>query len=241
MNRLRILRPWSERRILHPISRGLFIQTETTPNENALKFKPGKPVTGGGPIVEVLDRKAARRTSDLADDLLCIEGVCGVLFGSDFITISKAQEYDWALVKPAAFAAIMDHMGSGKPVLKPEAEQTEEARAEQAHEGDFEEADRETVLMIKEILDTRIRPTVQDDGGDVQFVAFRKGVVELQMRGACRSCSSSVVTLKHGIENMLMHYIPEVQEVRQVEDPADTASQAYFEKIEKEKPIGPDQ
>lgn len=214
--------------------RSLFIQTEATPNEHSLKFKPGRPVTGDGSVVEFLDRSQARRASDLANDLLRINGVRGVMFGNDFITVSKDEEYEWTLVKPAVFAAIMDHLGTGKPVFKSEAEKMTSA-GDQTTAGEFDESDREVVMMIKEILDTRIRPTVQDDGGDVQFVAYKEGVVDLLLRGACRSCSSAVVTLKHGIENMLMHYIPEVQEVRQVDDPAEAASREYFEKTERDK------
>ena len=221
--------------------RTLFIRTEETPNEHSLKFLPGQVVIPDGGVREFLSPNAARRESPLADELLRIEGVKGVLFGSNFIAVNKGEEYEWKHVKPAVFATLMEYLSMGKPVLLPPEETGTRAKGEPADRGtDETEAlaglsaeDRETVLMIKEILDTRIRPTVQEDGGDVQFVSFREGVVELQLRGACRSCSSSVVTLKHGIENMLMHYIPEVKEVRQVEDAGEQASQEYFAKIDR--------
>lgn len=210
--------------------RSLFIQTETTPNENSLKFKPGKPVTGTTQVVEFLDRNSARRGSNLADDIFKLEGVRGVMFGNDFITVNKSDTVNWVQLKPSIYAAIMDFLSTGQPFIK----QQETLKVDESEQkGSYSQEDFETVMMIKEILDTRIRPTVQDDGGDVQFVSFHEGIVELQLKGACRSCSSSVVTLKHGIENMLMHYIPEVKEVRQVEDPLEKASQEYFDKIDK--------
>lgn len=209
--------------------RSLFIQTEVTPNENSLKFKPGKAVTGDDRILEFLTPREASRHSDLADDLFKIDGVKGVLFGKDFITVSKDMESEWQHVKPAVYAAIMDHLSIDKPILKANIS----GEGEVSEEGTFSQEDYEVVMMIKEILDTRIRPTVQGDGGDVQFMSFKDGIVELQLRGACRSCSSSTATLKHGIENMLMHYIPEVKEVRQAEDPAEVASQEYFDKLNK--------
>lgn len=210
----------------------MFIQTETTPNDNSLKFKPGRAVTGNG-VVEFLSRNEARRGSELADELFRIEGVQGVMFGGDFITVTKGEMVDWKHIKPSVFAAIMDHLSMNKPILK--ADIIDENEGTPIDPSKYSPEDYETVTMIREILDSRIRPTVQDDGGDVQFVSFKDGVVELQLRGACRSCSSSVVTLKHGIENMLMHYIPEVKEVRQVEDPLEKSSEEYFEKVETQK------
>lgn len=227
------------RDLIRPAARRtLFIRTEETPNEHSLKFLPGQTVIPDGSVREFLSPNAARRESPLADELLRIEGVKGVLFGSNFIAVNKGEEYEWKHVKPAVFATLMEYLSMGKPVLQTTKAEGEEEKAVGGERKDDETLaglsaeDRETVLMIKEILDTRIRPTVQEDGGDVQFVSFRDGVVELQLRGACRSCSSSVVTLKHGIENMLMHYIPEVKEVRQVEDAGEQASQEYFAKIE---------
>jgi Fe-S cluster biogenesis protein NfuA len=209
--------------------RNLFIQTESTPNENSLKFKPGQPVTGSTKVLEFLDPNSARRSSELADDIFRLSGVRGVMFGSDFITVTKTPEVKWTQLKPSIYAAIMDFLSTGRPLIKespPELEQKEV---------DYRQEDHEVVMMVKEILDTRIRPTVQEDGGDVQFVSYHDGIVSLQLKGACRSCSSSVVTLKHGIENMLMHYIPEVKEVRQVEDPLETSSEEYFQQVEHDK------
>lgn len=221
--------------IFKSIRRSLFIRTEDTPNEHSLKFKTGQPVTGTTAVVEFLDRNAARRGSDLADDLFCIEGVEGVMLGNDFITVTKSEHSEWSHLRPSIFAAIMDFISTGKPFVRKEelaGQNGDSAMGEEKEKYTAEEW--EVVLMIKEILDTRVRPTVQDDGGDVQFVRYRDGIVELVLKGACRSCSSSVVTLKHGIENMLMHYIPEVKEVRQVDDSVERASKEYFERMEKE-------
>jgi len=212
------------------LKRTLFIQTENTPNENAIKFKPGQAVTGESGIHEFLSRTAALRGSPLADSLLQVEGVKGVLLGSDFITINKEPAMRWDHLKPAIFATIMDHLTANKPILQ---KKNESIPIDE--KVDHAEEDNEVVAMIEEILETRIRPAVQGDGGDVQLVAFRDGTVDLRLRGACRSCSSSTVTLKVGIENMLMHYIPEVKQVRQVDDPLEEQSQAYFDQIEKER------
>lgn len=219
-------------------SRSLFIQTESTPNEHSLKFKPGMAVTGTNRIIEYLEPKTARKGSELASELFQIEGVRAIMFGNDFITVTKAADMEWPHLKPAVFATLMDYLSRGRPLFR----ESETVQAEEEAQGERERvvktrygADAETVLMIMEILDTRVRPAVQDDGGDVQFVDFKEGVVELQLRGACRSCSSSVITLKNGIENLLMHYVPEVTEVRQVEDEAERASEEYFNKIESQK------
>jgi Fe-S cluster biogenesis protein NfuA len=187
----------------------MFIQTEATPNPNTLKFLPGKAVVDGDPrdfrSVEQAD------VSPLAQRLFGISGVDGVFLGSDFITVTK-DEGEWQHLKPAILGAIMEHFMSGAPVLNDEAAPSD-AEAEQ---GEFSEDDEPIVNTIKELLDTRVRPAVAQDGGDITFHGYREGVVYLHMKGACAGCPSSTATLKHGIENLLRHFIPEVSEVRPV-------------------------
>ncbi len=182
----------------------MFIQTEQTPNPATLKFLPGRDVMVSGtadfPTVE-----AARR-SPLAERLFGIAGVAGVFFGADFVTVTKAADRDWHLMKPAILGAIMEHFTAGKPLLL---EETAAAAGDAADESDV-------VTQIKELIDTRVRPAVAQDGGDIVFDSFTDGVVYLHMQGSCSGCPSSTATLKSGIENMLKHYIPEVQEVRAV-------------------------
>ncbi|KAG8184307.1 hypothetical protein JTE90_008991 [Oedothorax gibbosus] len=188
------------------IRRSLFIQTQETPNPNSLKFLPGIPVLESGTF-DVPNRKEAKK-SPLARQLFQIEGVSAVFFGPDFITVSKADDdIEWKVLKPQIFAAVMDFFATGLPVLSNEekSQDTLDPNAE----------DDETVLMIKELLETRIRPVVQEDGGDIIYMGFEDGIVKLQMQGACTSCPSSVVTLKNGVENMLQFYIPEVKGVEQ--------------------------
>jgi Fe-S cluster biogenesis protein NfuA len=181
----------------------MFIQTEATPNPATLKFLPGKPVMAGGTANFTGAAAAAR--SPLAVRLFEIEGVAGVFFGSDFITVSKAPAAEWQTVKPQVLGAIMEHFTAGKPVI-------EEGAAETAGAGD-----EGVVAQIKELLDTRIRPAVAQDGGDIVFRSFEDGIVYLYMQGSCSGCPSSRATLKHGIENMLKYYVPEVVEVRAVD------------------------
>ena len=181
----------------------MFIQTEDTPNPATLKFIPGTDVMGQG-TADFPDKDSAR-TSALARRLFQIEGVLGVFLGSDFITVTKSDDQEWFTLKPSILAGIMEHYASGLPVI--EAQQGDNADA-----GDDE--DDELVKQIKHLLDTRVRPAVAMDGGDIVFHDFDDGVVTLTMRGACAGCPSSTATLKMGIENMLRHYIPEVREVR---------------------------
>jgi len=185
----------------------LFIQTEDTPNPDTLKFLPGREVLPG----ETLDLRGAADAakSPLAERLFRIDGVAGVFFGHDFITVSKVG-VDWRHIKPAILGAIMEHFTSGRPLL---AEGTAPGAA-QAH-GAYEAEDAEVVEQIIEILDTRIRPAVANDGGDIMFDRWdaRTGTVYLHMRGSCSGCPSSAMTLKSGIENLLRHYIPEVHAV----------------------------
>ncbi len=184
----------------------MFIQTESTPNPATLKFLPGQTVMETGtadfPNADGAD------VSPLAQRLFGVNGVSGVFFGRDFITITKGADVAWEHAKPAILGAIMEHYQSGQPVMTGGAE----AEHGDQHSGE----DSEVVDQIKELLDTRVRPAVAQDGGDITFHGFERGIVYLQMKGACAGCPSSTMTLKMGIENLLRHYIPEVTEVRPV-------------------------
>lgn len=186
----------------------MFIQTEPTPNPATLKFVPGKTVLGDG-TVDYRDRSEAS-ASPLARRLFDVDGVTGVFLGSDFISVTKAEGDEWQHMKPAILGAIMEHYLSGAPVVEG-GEAGEEGSAEH-----YDPADEDTVKTIKELLDTRVRPAVANDGGDIVFHGFKDGVVFLHMRGACSGCPSSTATLRHGIENLLRHFCPDVQEVRPV-------------------------
>lgn len=183
----------------------MFIQTEQTPNPATLKFLPGCEVLPSG-TADFPDAAAAAGRSPLAERLFAVDGVAGVYMGYDFVTITKADGRDWYMMKPMILGAIMEHFSSGRPVL------TGEIGDGHADSG----ADDEIVAQIKELLDARVRPAVAQDGGDITFHGFENGVVYVSMRGSCSGCPSSTATLKSGIENMLRHYIPEVQEVRAV-------------------------
>ncbi|NNG05373.1 MAG: NifU family protein [Inquilinus sp.] len=183
----------------------MFIQTEQTPNPATLKFLPGRPVITGG-SADFPDREAAAR-SPLAERLFEIEGVTGVFLGADFVTITKAADREWYLLKPSVLGVIMEHFTAGRPVLLDGVGNAAESGTED---------DDEVVTQIKELLDTRVRPAVAQDGGDIIYQGYEDGVVYLHLQGACAGCPSSTITLKSGIENMLRHYIPEVVEVRAV-------------------------
>ncbi len=183
----------------------MFIQTETTPNPATLKFLPGCDVMTRGTANFTGPEEAAN--SPLALRLFGIDGVTGVFLGSDFVTVTKMSARDWEVMKPFILSAIMDHFTSGDSVVADEA-----PAAGGEAEGD------EIVSQIKELLETRVRPAVAQDGGDIVFRGFENGIVYLHMQGACSGCPSSTATLKHGIENMLKYYVPEVQEVRPVEE-----------------------
>ncbi|MFA5121185.1 NifU family protein [Zavarzinia sp.] len=183
----------------------MFIQTESTPNPATLKFLPGRDVMAAG-TVNFPNADAAGR-SPLAKRLFAIDGVVGVFFGADFVTVTK-DESGWDGLKPAILGAIVEFFASGEPVLADAAPAAAEAKAEGP--------DSEIVEQIKELLETRVRPAVAQDGGDIVFHDFEDGVVYLHMQGSCAGCPSSTATLKSGIENMLRHYIPEVTEVRAV-------------------------
>ncbi|MGZ8324639.1 MAG: NifU family protein [Rhodoplanes sp.] len=186
----------------------MFIQTEATPNPATLKFLPGRPVLPHGTL-ETRDKEEAAQ-SPLAARLFEIPGVGGVFFGSDFITVTRTGG-DWQQLKPAILGAIMAHFMSGAPLLANEGS----VKADEDDEF-FEEKDAETVEIIKDIIENRVRPAVANDGGDITFRGFKEGVVYLNMKGACSGCPSSTATLKHGIQNLLRHYVPEVVEVRPV-------------------------
>ena len=185
----------------------MFIQTETTPNPATLKFLPGEDVLEVG-TADFASAEAAGQ-SPLAQRIFAVDGVTGVFFGIDFVTVTKADGVEWDHIKPAILGAIMEHYQSGQPVMQGGASATS-GHAE--HTGE----DGEIVDQIKELLDTRVRPAVAQDGGDITFHGFERGVVYLHMQGACAGCPSSTLTLKMGIENLLRHYIPEVVEVRPV-------------------------
>ena len=183
----------------------MFIQTEATPNPATLKFLPGQMVLQVGSAD--FPSPEGAEASPLATRIFEVDGVTGVFLGADFVTVTK-DDIDWAHIKPAILGAIMEHYASGEPALKGDAN----AVAHAAHDG----PDGEIVGQIKELLDTRVRPAVAQDGGDITFHGYDKGIVYLHMQGACAGCPSSTLTLKHGIENLLRHYIPEVIEVRPV-------------------------
>ena len=186
----------------------MFIQTEATPNPATLKFLPGRAVHATGTL-DMPNRDAAAQ-SPLAARLFAIPNIGGVFFGSDFISVTKTDG-DWQQIKPAVLGAIMEHYLSGAPLLASDA-QPADADADEF----FDEKDAETVTIIKDLIETRVRPAVAGDGGDITFKGYKEGVVFLHMKGACSGCPSSTATLKHGIQNLLRHFVPEVNEVRPV-------------------------
>ncbi|HTP90440.1 MAG TPA: NifU family protein [Xanthobacteraceae bacterium] len=185
----------------------MFIQTEATPNPATLKFLPGRAVLETGTL-DLRDSEQAAQ-SPLAERLFNITGVSGVFFGSDFITVTKSTG-EWQQLKPMILGAIMEHFMSGAPILA--------AGASGQGEGEefFDAADAETVATIKDLIETRVRPAVANDGGDITFKGFKDGVVYLNMKGSCSGCPSSTATLQHGIQNLLRHFVPDVTEVRPV-------------------------
>ena len=185
----------------------MFIQTEATPNPATIKFLPGQDVLNEG----TAEFKSENDTKDapLAKRLFKVQGVQQVFFGKDFISVSKADDTDWAMLKPMILGALMEHFSTGQPVVLPSFYERKDSGAD---------ADDEISAQIRELIDTRVRPMVAMDGGDIEFEGFQNGIVMLRMRGACAGCPSSTMTLKSGIENMLKHFVPEVEEVRPVED-----------------------
>lgn len=191
----------------------MFIQTEATPNPATLKFLPGKEVLVDG-TADFRDADSAAAASPLAGKLFSIPGVTGVFFGYDFVTVTKNDSLEWQHLKPAILGAIMEHFMSGQPVMS-NAGPSASDRADE--EGEFyDKADEEIVITIKELLDTRVRPAVAQDGGDITFRGYENGTVFLNMKGSCAGCPSSTATLKHGIQNLLRHFVPEVQQVEQM-------------------------
>ena len=190
----------------------MFIQTEDTPNPASLKFIPGREVMGANTAqFSGIDEASS---SPLARRLFAVEGVAAVFFGSDFISITKADSHDWFTIKPGILAAIMEHYASGMPIVEGNASIDGSDNTDTGDDAGDTGADSETIQQIKHLLDTRVRPAVAMDGGDIVFKSFENGVVTLYMRGACAGCPSAGATLKMGIENLLRHYIPEVQEVQ---------------------------
>ncbi|MGC2810332.1 MAG: NifU family protein [Bradyrhizobium sp.] len=187
----------------------MFIQTEATPNPATLKFIPGRTVLDSG-TMEFPNREAAAR-SPLAEKLFGVAGVTGVFYGSDFVTVTK-DDSDWQHLKPAILGAIMEHYMSGAPLLTDGSAASDEA-ADQDDEF-FNDEDAETVATIKDLIETRVRPAVASDGGDITFRGFKDGIVYLNMKGSCSGCPSSTATLQHGIQNLLKHFVPDVVEVR---------------------------
>lgn len=189
----------------------MFIQTEATPNPSTLKFIPGRTVLGAGSAD--FRQPAEAEASPLASRLFEIPGVSGVFFGSDFVTVTKEDRdepgFEWQHLRPAILGAIMEHYTSGEPVMRGEA-------PDHGDEEFYEDSDTQIVSTIKELLETRVRPAVAQDGGDITFRGFKEGIVYLHMKGACSGCPSSTATLKYGIQNLLRHFVPEVREVEAV-------------------------
>jgi Fe-S cluster biogenesis protein NfuA len=184
----------------------MFIQTEATPNPATLKFLPGRAVLDTGTL-DMPNRDAARQ-SPLAERLFDVANIGGVMFGTDFIAVTKTGG-DWQQIKPAVLGAIMEHFMTGAPLVAGDAQPA-------GTEGEefFDAADADTVATIKDLIETRVRPAVASDGGDITFRGYKEGIVYLNMKGACSGCPSSTATLKHGIQNLLKHFVPDVVEVR---------------------------
>ncbi|KAL6717468.1 hypothetical protein ACLMJK_005383 [Lecanora helva] len=220
--------------------RTIFIQTENTPNVDALKFVPNHTILPENLLTPFLEYLSPRSTlapphpSPLAARLLNVDGITSIFYGPDFITVTKAADANWAHVKPEIFSLITEAVTSGEQIVNT----VDNKSAESGQEGGaqdtlgYDENDDEVVGMIKELLETRIRPAIQEDGGDIEFRGFDNGNVLLKLRGACRTCDSSTVTLKNGIESMLMHYIEEVKGVTQVLDQEEEISMQEFAKFE---------
>ncbi|KAI9572570.1 scaffold protein Nfu/NifU N terminal-domain-containing protein [Boletus coccyginus] len=210
-----------------PQTRSMFIQTETTPNDDSLKFIPGVPVMEDG-TAEFLDTRSAL-ASPLAIRLMGIEGVKAVFYGPDFVTVSKDGENPWTVIKPEIYSILMEHFSTGLPLFRSQ----EDRDAAGPKDTTILDTDSETVAMIKELLETRVRPAIMEDGGDIEYRGFSdEGFVKVRLKGSCRGCDSSTVTLKSGIERMLMHYIPEVKGVEQVLDEEEVIALDEFAKLE---------
>lgn len=220
--------------------RTIFIQTEDTPNADALKFRPNHeilPEDFPSSFLEYLTPRstlAAPHPSPLAANLLNVDGIKSVFYGRDYITVTKDSSTPWPHVKPEVFALITEAVTSGQKIVNTVAQKDGEEHGQSgfSEAAEYDPADEEVVAMIEELLETRIRPAIQEDGGDIEFRGFIDGQVMLKLRGACRTCDSSTVTLKNGIESMLMHYIEEVKGVQQVMDAEEEIAMKEFEKFE---------
>ncbi|KAF2228289.1 NifU-related protein [Elsinoe ampelina] len=219
--------------------RTIFIQTEDTPNADALKFRPNHRILPEGfssPFIEYLSPRstlAPPYPSPLAAQLLNVDGVTSVFYGIDYITVTKDSSQPWAHIKPEVFSLITEAVTNGQPIVTKSEGKSDEGQGMTEDDSlAYDENDSEVVSMIKELLETRIRPAIQEDGGDIEFRGFEDGQVKLKLRGACRTCDSSTVTLKNGIESMLMHYIEEVQGVQQVMDEEEEIAMREFAKFE---------
>jgi len=220
--------------------RTIFIQTEDTPNADALKFRPNHEILPEDFPSSFLEYLTPRSTllpphpSPLAANLLNIDGITSVFYGRDYITVTKDSSALWAHVKPEVFALITEAVTNGQPIVNTVAQKAGEEHGQGGftEEAQYDPEDEEVVGMIQELLETRIRPAIQEDGGDIEFRGFVDGQVLLKLRGACRTCDSSTVTLKNGIESMLMHYIEEVKGVQQVMDQEEEIAMKEFEKFE---------
>lgn len=213
--------------VLAPQRRTMFIQTESTPNADSLKFLPGCEVMPKG-TAEFLDQRASM-ASPLAKNLFGLDGVTGVFYGPDFITVNKDPDTPWSTIKPEIYSSMMEFFTAGHDLFPdPNADQP-------GSDTTILDTDSEVVAMIKELLDTRVRPAIQEDGGDLEYRGFGEdtdGIVRVKLKGSCRGCDSSTVTLKSGIERMLMHYVPEVQGVEQVLDEEELVALDELSKLE---------
>jgi Fe-S cluster biogenesis protein NfuA len=215
----------------------MFIQTESTPNDDSLKFIPGTEVMGTG-SAEFTDTRSAL-ASPLAIRLMGVEGVRSVFFGPDFVTVSKVSDTPWNILKPTIYSTLMEFFTSKQPLFRSEEERNQAGPQDTR----ILDTDSETVAMIKELLETRVRPAIMEDGGDIEYRGFEDGIVKVKLKGSCRGCDSSTVTLKTGIENMMRHYIPEVQQVEQVCDQSPTNDYVLmdFKVLDKEETIALDE
>lgn len=205
----------------------MFIQTEATPNDDSLKFLPGCPVMEKG-TAEFLDKRASM-SSPLAKMLFAVEGVTGVFYGPDFVTVTKNADMPWSSIKPEIYSSMMEFFTAGHSLFPDPNEM------QAGSDTTILDTDSEVVAMIKELLDTRVRPAIQEDGGDLEYRGFGEdtdGIVRVRLKGSCRGCDSSTVTLKSGIERMLMHYVPEVKGVEQVLDESEQVALDEFGKLE---------
>ncbi|VDM22133.1 unnamed protein product [Wuchereria bancrofti] len=206
--------------------RNMFIQVQETPNPTTLKFIPGKTIMGKGKGTLDFGNFMSAKRSPLAMELFRINGVKSVFFGEDYVTITKQKEIDdWTLLKPEIFAVLMDYLQSEKPIVN------ESETLKGPEDTEIHPEDSDTVAMIKELLECRIKPMVQEDGGDVIYRGFLDGVVHLKMQGSCTGCPSSSVTLQSGIKNMLQFYVPEVKDVMEVKDEADDILDSAFDDL----------